>query len=580
MKSSKEKRQRKFFDVLASPSRKFWARVPVFSRITSRWFGSENVLDLRRAFHRRPEVRAAALLAALAVIFFSYQRIFTRAEVADFFPTTCLGTWQNPDQAQGAPQAFTAEGASGALNASNSAVYAGDDGEIFCGGFVPGNYEPQGKLIGVGLTLAIRVGETAFSPPGRPSSSVDAILPDGKPPETFPSVASSSIEQDSAARSAASSANPAVPTTIEKEKFSDVPEDAPGVPNAASSSIENATTSAGPLLRRFAAALFKLVFAEETTSTPPPHSPPAPEQPTETMPSPSAPDGGGSTTPPFSEAGASSAGMTEPSSTEESLGPTKMIPPIAAPLHPVSPSEEKSPVSSTTEEILLASSTERSDASGTLGPVVIPPPPPDEHFLEVSYSLDGKTWNPVERISPDNWPNFTVALPLTSWEDLKKVQVSIKAVPTTLISPPRTYLDGMLLEARYELPPVISDKATSTPAAAGPKELITFDPRSKHACSVEPFSQSVQPGGSAVYRIILKPSAPIAGYELVLGDLPAGVSAAFGKANGFAASEEQLAINVASGTEAASYNIVVVYRERSENGEFLPNFCKLNLIIQ
>jgi hypothetical protein len=113
-------------------------------------------------------------------------------------------------------------------------------------------------------------------------------------------------------------------------------------------------------------------------------------------------------------------------------------------------------------------------------PVFAPPPPPDDNFLKVSYSLDGQTWIDLATVNQDNWQNFTATLPVTSWDDLKKLQVRIEGIPTALTQIPKVYLDGMFVEVHYEIPPAspisLGGSTAATPSAATTSEVIVLPP--------------------------------------------------------------------------------------------------------
>ena len=76
---------------------------------------------------------AGLMLLATLLIFFGYV-LFVRANVAQFYPSTCLGNWENVLSAVGKPQ--LGEGAPNErFNDENSAHYLGGQAQIFCGNF-------------------------------------------------------------------------------------------------------------------------------------------------------------------------------------------------------------------------------------------------------------------------------------------------------------------------------------------------------------------------------------------------------------------------------------------------------------
>jgi hypothetical protein len=69
-------------------------------------------------------------------------------------------------------------------------------------------------------------------------------------------------------------------------------------------------------------------------------------------------------------------------------------------------------------------------------------------FMEVSYTLDGSTWNTLGTISRSEWKRASFEIPLEKWENLSTLQVALKTLPTfdTL---PTVYLDAVKLDVEY-----------------------------------------------------------------------------------------------------------------------------------
>jgi len=99
-------------------------------------------------------------------------------------------------------------------------------------------------------------------------------------------------------------------------------------------------------------------------------------------------------------------------------------------------------------------STSTTQAANVASSTLPAPLLPDENFLEVSYSTDGANWIALAKINQANWQNFTISLPIANWDDLKKLQVKVAGIPTSLARLPSVLLDGMFVEAQYEIPPV------------------------------------------------------------------------------------------------------------------------------
>lgn len=160
MKTSNEGQKRHLSDI-----HKFRSADP---RI--RWLPSAHEVNLRPTFYKRRPFAVLGMILFLAVSTFALRSIFTRAEMADFFPATCLGTWQNPHLAQGVPEGLQ----DGTLpNELTSAVFRGTEGvQIFCGGFVGSDFKGEGSLTSVALTFVWNMEGIAAS------SSLPAAAPE------------------------------------------------------------------------------------------------------------------------------------------------------------------------------------------------------------------------------------------------------------------------------------------------------------------------------------------------------------------------------------------------------------------
>lgn len=87
-------------------------------------------------------------------------------------------------------------------------------------------------------------------------------------------------------------------------------------------------------------------------------------------------------------------------------------------------------------------------------------------FMEVRYSVDGAEWKSAGRVGESNWKNFSAELPLSSWEDIDKLQIELVPLPTQDF--PTMYLDGLWLEMTYDhsFADVVSDSMSTVADAA------------------------------------------------------------------------------------------------------------------
>ncbi len=119
----------------------------------------KNVLNLKPAFRlRHPWVWWMGCAAIAVIAFVGLRSIMTRAETQDFYPTTCLGDWQNPASAQGQPETLTV---GTPFTSANSAMDNASATQIFCGGFLPPGVPTSSNITNVGLTLVWQIGDVA-----------------------------------------------------------------------------------------------------------------------------------------------------------------------------------------------------------------------------------------------------------------------------------------------------------------------------------------------------------------------------------------------------------------------------------
>lgn len=374
------------------PSRKKHETRSVFDvRETKKWW-SEKTLDLKPKFRiRHPWIATLAGFLMIIIILIGVRRLFVRAEISDFSPASCLGTWQSPEKAQGQPESISA---SVPIDATDSAVMNGAAmGQIFCGTFVPPSTDETGDVRSVGLTLVWNItGLPAMSTTTVPSSTTD---------------------------DASTSTDASIQTST-----------APDVTTGA-----GATTSFNYHFSPFALFVSK-VYAQDVTAQ----------------------DATQTDSAPVSDA------TTTPEVLGEDTSTVILGPPLSATLTPVGSSSPSSSIN--------AAATSTAETSTIpLAPPLPAPPIPDDSFLLISYSMDGNAWTPLQKVNASNWQNLTLSLPLTSWSDLKKLQIKIEGIPTTLTAAPRVLLDGMFMEVHYDVPPIALSGDNGPNASSGPRTV-------------------------------------------------------------------------------------------------------------
>ncbi|OGY99532.1 MAG: hypothetical protein A2945_01590 [Candidatus Liptonbacteria bacterium RIFCSPLOWO2_01_FULL_52_25] len=215
---------------------------------------------------------------------------------------------------------------------------------------------------------------------------------------------------------------------------------------------------------------------------------------------------------------------------------------------------------------------------------------PKEGVVQVNFSLDGKIWNALGSVHQDTWHDASYELPLNSWEELKELQINIQGLPGASAMGD-IFLDGIVIEVTYETQSFVEQLLVIHPASPPPsvneEGPRISDPASKHFCDIEPFSQSIRPGESVNYTVVLRPSGMSLGYLTQLGELSPGITASIASADmpttaRFPTSTKPLTLIVSSAQDVASssLNFIVLYSETQGDGTALPNFCQYNLIIE
>ncbi|GBD34346.1 hypothetical protein HRbin35_00058 [bacterium HR35] len=334
-----------------------------------------------------------------------------RAEIAYFYPQSCLGSFINPEKAQGKPEVDNPD----LINESNSAVYLGGFKEIYCGNFQ--GPEVQGEIKKITLHFNwIVTKERREAVLTEPTSTNDSnILEKIIPPKTIEII-------------------PATPTT----ETAPLPNTTP-TPEATSTPQSSFNTdSRGLLLHGYTRKLFNLdknyldilfwwktTFAEEMAT------------PIE------------STTP--------TTLTTTPSEAQNQSTETQSI---IITTTPTSTENQTETTSSTTSTEALTTPTTSETTSLTTST-------PPKTLFEVHYTLDGENWTYLGDIktqtnadntqtNADNYfiPDVSFEIPVNNWLDISKIQIKINSLPDTDYY---LYLESMWFEVEYELP-----QATST----------------------------------------------------------------------------------------------------------------------
>ena len=586
----------------------FFRRLGGQKRTSDQWSGSKpETIMLRertwrievsgknaKLFWKRHRVAIVAVLAvALAGIATRYVLIGF-ASTADFYPSSCLGNWENVENALGKPS-LPAGSPMAAFTTLNSAFFGTSTAQMFCGNFV-GDTDIH-ELTGKSFEEADLVLSWTFAFPQAQPTAAPGAGGGGGGDLISPSASSSDASSPDDASMQAAPTSTDETSSLPSDDASPVPSsstpDAGGtptpVPADASSSVSAPSSDTG----------------DTTNATPPP--PPADTNSDTVSPAPPATDG-----------------------TDSGASPTSWLKKLVGIAYADDASSSIA-IDASTTELAVDSSTPLTDASSAeQGTPNVPEPAPisvntsvfqniavptstANAVLAIVYSTDGATWQPLVNIDSSNWQQARYRIPIASWQELEHLQVAFVGLGAS--SSPPVYLDAAGVEVSYmdtpdattEIAPATDTLPTGpsgpfaapmivppTPVELPPAQALkqVFDPFAKQLCSVAPFSESVVAGRGGSFLLKLTPPAASTSsasssspqqapsgallYDASIGSLPDGISATIVPEK---AGADMIGVNTTPDVTSGSYNIVVVYKERQRDGTVEPNFCQFNLIV-
>ncbi|MCX6753402.1 MAG: hypothetical protein NTW62_03620 [Candidatus Nomurabacteria bacterium] len=340
--------------------------------------------------HRRAIFGILTLVVSLSILSaFS----MGHASVTNFYPTSCLGGWEHPENAQGEPD-LPSGSSPESFSVSNSARLDKSSGSIFCGGFkgeVLDNTQPTNFHLS--FSWSVDDGSVNHN--------------EVKPFENVSNTDQQNTNPVDNTNSNSTDTNNSTATDVNNNSNLDlieVPSNSDTQNNSADNSVNIPSSDPAPA---------------------PVESAPAPE------PAPSQNDNPVSaflynlfSTPAFAE------DFSNSSSTPELISE-----PVVTDTSTDSNASTSSENKNTGDELLnqeLNSDKNLSDA-----------------FAEVEYTLDGTDWKTLGTISRSQWQNASFNIPLDAWANLDNLQVSIKTLPT-YDTPAVIYLDAMKMSVEYQ----------------------------------------------------------------------------------------------------------------------------------
>lgn len=339
---------------------------------------------------------------------------FSHAEILEFYPSSCLGGWQNPQNAQGKPE-LEPNAKSEDFNENNSAILKNIISEIYCGNFkgdVLENTIPKKAFLK--FSWLIQEGEKNENIILNTSSTSDENLIETS--TLIQIINLSSTTQTTTEEEMPSDLDNSSSTNLENTNTSTlnldnqsstnnnlesqiIPESLEQTPQIESSTTNNSTTpESSNLNSSFWNKLFKIVFAQNFES---------------------------------------SSQQVNQNVSDSEIDLNNSLNSSSVDVLNLDDSTNTA-ISSTDSNLIENTSTLNLNIVSST-----------DDIFELFYTFDGTFWQSLGRVNFSNWKDLKIEIPDFDWSKLDKLQIKIQS-----ISPKEynltAYLDGMILEVEYE----------------------------------------------------------------------------------------------------------------------------------
>lgn len=374
-----------------------------------------------------------ALAALILIIVFVTQSWWNQkkasADLASFYPAKCLGGWQYAAHAENVPDLDVSASVDD-FNDINSAVLDNAMAQLYCSNF---NGDDQIGTVPTKVTLRLSLAvknNVIMTPPVTDTETVPADeikAGDNNPEQGASGDVEQTVEQKTETGSEAATPldNPEAATTEANPSSEPAPTPAPAPVEAPATPTEPTSWLPKSWQETWLARLMiaPAQAQEEAVVEPVPVI--------------------------QAEAPVEEAQKTE----NEVVAPSPEQ--VLDQPEPVVTSEEKPVTTSSSEEMSTTSDVGVTNDELINEVVVSAPAPvmPSDALLELSYTLDGQSWQSLGWVAESNWRNVSFEVPLggiDDWSNLDWLQVRIDRVVTLNDNQPIFYLDGMALEVQYD----------------------------------------------------------------------------------------------------------------------------------
>ena len=410
--------------------------------------------DLKNFFKKNTYRISILTISAISVVVITLSSVST-AKVAQFYTSSCLGGWENPGNVEGMPQVF--DGSGKVFDTSNSAILRNSMAEIFCGNFQAEGIDDFAIKKAV-LKLSWQVGEKTGSTEEKKEIEISVDPKEEENIYSIEDVAPSDFLLDTEVLLLGTSSTSSISVDIdiiEEEKETTTIES-----DDFTSSLQEILDAPANIPVEFTLTPEETEPDSKTESTPEeevteevetPAEPVEPTEPTEESDSDNVSFFKKISKTVFA-AEVEEVGMVVGSELEEE----------GLSLDDGTTTIESNDFISSLQNILDVPSdnsvefTLTPEEGTSLSTVIINNKDDVQHkvspryndFLEIEYTFDSISWQHLGFVGTDNWRDIEFELPVVEWNELEKLQVRIKNLPT-IDEQPTVYLDSMWIEVSH-----------------------------------------------------------------------------------------------------------------------------------
>jgi hypothetical protein len=429
--------------------------------------------DLKNKFNQNKKIIFSFLGIFVLIFLIARYLYLTKAETVEVYPSSCLGGWQNPQNAAGKPD-LNKDAPASSFNKNNSAYLSNAISQIYCGNFKGSGPDSNLQIKRAYLTFSwLVLSQEEEQSLISNSSFIQEINTENSSTIQVVNPISNSVSNTTTETSTENQTQ----TTTETSTQTSTETSTKTSTEIQTSTENNTTTSTDNSAENQTETQIQTSTENSTTpqnSTSETQTPQTPEPETQNpAPNPENPpiinflpkllfskvfaEENLTSTPKIDEQSTTNQNIFDLSNTTNTLNNT---------------SEQNQTSSLENTSTQQNSSTNSENLNQNNNQIQIP----QDAFLEILYTLDGQNWKHLGFVTKSNWKNLELDIPEVNFDNLSNLQISLKSIVSDFT--PTIYLDGMILNIEYENSQSLSKinpEEQKQNASLGTNEITTQD---------------------------------------------------------------------------------------------------------